>query len=55
MEKLNVRFDDKTKKKIDDLAKRDGQSSSVIAREAMAIGLETIEYSSAYTQYGKAK
>jgi len=48
MEKLNVRFDDKTKEKIRDMAVRDSQPFSVVAREAMSIGLHTIKHSPAY-------
>ena len=50
MEKLNVRFDDKTKEKISEIATRDSQPFSVVAREAMAIGLYNIKHSPAYTQ-----
>ena len=48
MEKLNVRFDDTTKDLIASVAKQQKQNFSVVAREAMVIGLDAIKHSPAY-------
>lgn len=48
MEKLNVRFSDEIKKEIEDVAKQQKQTFSLVAREAIYLGLEVIKHSPAY-------
>lgn len=48
MEKLNVRFSDEIKKEIEKTAKQQNQTFSLVAREAMYLGLEAIKNSPAY-------